>query len=201
MKLFRRKRRNLGRYEPPPPREPPPLERVVEDGVLIAFSSVRMTLRNRIIVDALRERADLDREALAALAGELVEQLAEQEWEAAERLRLRYELRARELYLDDDEAEAMREDRRRDTVHRALSEALAARADDPVELAALVERSREEAWVEIAAFLQKRAEAQVEGVVAVPDPGYAAEREDRIAVFLALDLAALADERGGALEP
>lgn len=197
MPLFRRRRRSVGTYEAPAPSEPPPLERVLEDGVMIAESSVRMTLRNRIIVDALRDRLDLDRDALAAAAADAFEVIADQEWEAAERSRMRRSMQRVDDPLQDPEhVEHDRESERREGVHRALSSALAERAGQAEALAALVERARLEAWDEIGAFVAGRAEPPD----IAPDADYARERGERLATFLALDLMELAAERGVELE-
>ncbi|MDM4763377.1 hypothetical protein QT381_10190 [Galbitalea sp. SE-J8] len=197
--FWRRRRRDLGTYEAPAPVEPPPVERVVDDGVLIAESSVRMTLRNRIVVDALRDRLDLDRDALAEVAAGAFEQLADSEWELGERERARREARRFDDPLPDADAVAEdRENERRETVHRAMSAAFAGRGRDRDALDALVERSRLEAWREIGAFLASRI-VPLEPEPA-PDPDYVRERAERVGAFLALDLAGLAAERGVALE-
>lgn len=194
MRWFRRRRGvDVGTYEPPEPREPAPLERVVEDGVLIGESIVRMTLRNRIIVDALRDRRDLDRAALAGLAARELGALADQEWESAERIRFRREQAARELFGDETD-EDRAESRRREDVHRAMSAAFAARAEVTEALENLVERARTEAWEEVAPVLFARASEAVRDLV--PDARYAQERAERVGALVAFDLAGLALERG-----
>lgn len=192
----RRRGVDVGTYVAPDPVPPAPVERIVEEGVLIGESIVRLTVRNRVIVDALRDRRDLDRAALAGVVAHELENLADQEWESAERIRFRRENRR----IDDPwvEAEHVEEDRlesvRRETVHRAMSEAFAAHAADEQVLAALVERSRGEAWNEIGPVLITRAGEAARDVT--PDADYVRERGDRIGALLALDLAGLAHERG-----
>lgn len=194
MRWFRRRRGGwLGTYEPPEPREPAPIESVVDDGMLIAESVLRMTLRNRIIVNALRDRRDIDRDALAALAAAELEQLADNEWESAQRVRFRREgVRVDDPWPDENADEYRRESQRRERVHVAMSEAFAERATQRGILDALVERARQEAWDEVAPVIMQRAVMEEP----VADAAYAAEREERVGALVALDLAALADERG-----
>lgn len=190
MSPFRRRRHDVGTYEPPAEVPAAPADRVIEEGVLIAESSVRMQLRNRIIVDVLRDRRDFDREMLVGLASMAFDELADREWESAERRAFSSQM---ELF-DDEHAE---ERTRRESLRRALSQALADRAADPVALDAVVERSRDEAWSEISDFIERRA-----GDVAPheADPSYDVERAERLATFVVLDLAGLAADHGVLLE-
>ena len=196
MRWFRRRGGvDLGTYEAPEPVEPPDAHRIAEDGVLIAESVLRMTLRNRIIVDALRDRKDLDRQFLIAMASAEFESLADNEWATAERLKLRrHGIRVDDPWSEDSEliTERRREGQRRESVHRAMSKAFADRAVESELLSAMVERARVEAWDEIAPVLVDRA------VVHEPvrDKEYEALRNERLGALLALDLSALAAERG-----
>jgi hypothetical protein len=172
----RRKRVDLGVYVAPEPVEPAPVERVVEDGLLIAESVIRMTLRNRIIVDALRDHSDFERDTLAGAAAREFDALADHEWETAERLRLRRETKTAGGPLADDDDEA--------------DSSLAAWRESS--LGDLFDRARAEAWNEVAPVLLDRAGAP-EPVV---DDAYAREKAERVASLLALDFAELAHERG-----
>jgi len=194
MRWFRRRRGGwLGTYEPPEPRDPAPIDDVVNDGMLIAESVVRMTLRNRVIVDALRDGRDLDRTALADAAAAELEALADNEWESAQRVRFRREgVRLDDPFPDENADEYRRESERREKVHVAMSTAFAERATRRDILDALVERARLEAWGEIAPVIVERASMDEP----VADAAYAAEREERIGALIALDLAELANERG-----
>ncbi|MGV8876454.1 MAG: hypothetical protein ACOH1K_02965 [Rhodoglobus sp.] len=55
-----------------------PIERVVEEGVLIARNAVRMAVKNRIIVDAARDHLDYDDGALAGFVHVEFDDLAQQ---------------------------------------------------------------------------------------------------------------------------
>jgi hypothetical protein len=56
----RRDRDNLRPFVPPASSPRPPVEDLVEEGVLIAVSGIRMAVKNRAIVRAIREDADFD---------------------------------------------------------------------------------------------------------------------------------------------
>lgn len=194
MRWFQRKRLNLGVYDPPKEVPPAPVAQIAKEGALIGESVVRLTLRNRVIVDALRERADLDLAVLERLAATELETLADHEWESAERIRIRRDLQRTSDDYDSFDLERLQESLRRESVHRAMSEEFAVRAADAAALASLVERSRAEAWSEIAPVLIARAgEHQPAHVV---DPHYDEQRPDRLAALVALDLTELAHERG-----
>ena len=198
MRWFRRRRGGwLGTYEPPEPRDPAPLEDIIHDGMLVAESVVRMTLRNRIIVDALRDRRDLDRTALADAAAAELEALADNEWESAQRVRFRREgVRLDDPFPDENADDYRVESERREKVHVAMSEAFAARATQRDILDALVERSRREAWEEVAPVIEERAMGERAITSRPTDADYAEQRGDRIGALVALDLTALAVERG-----
>ena len=199
MRWFRRQSAvKLGTYKAPVPTDPPPVARIVEDGVLIAESLVVVTLRNQVIVDALRDKRDFDGAALAGVASRELERLADNEWETAERLRLRREAPG----IDDDWPEYSdtindhrRESERRESVHRAMSAAFAGRADDRDILSSLVERSRTAAWEDIAAVLIDRARFEEP----IRDADYESRRNERLGALIALDLSELAAERGVSL--
>ncbi len=201
MRRFRRAGRvDVGTYEAPAPVEPAPIDRIVDEGVLIAESLVRMKIRNRVIVDALRDRKDLKRAKLAARAAKHLLKLAANELATAERVRARRDDRDVSDPLQDDQGyddDGLRESKRRETVHLALADGLTARAHDRAALRSLIEVARQEAWRDVAPVLESRATDAAR--VYLVDSRYAAERDDRIAAFIALDLAGLAAERGYSL--
>jgi hypothetical protein len=83
---LRRGRVDVGRYEAPEPTEPPPVEEIAEEGVLIAASAVRMAVKNRQIVRALRDRDDYSEKAAVSAAREVFRALAREKREDVERL-------------------------------------------------------------------------------------------------------------------
>jgi hypothetical protein len=195
MVWFRRRRVFLGTYVHPEPVEPAPVEQVVRDGMLIGDSVVRMALRNRLIVDALRDRRDFDRRRLSLAASREFDQLADHEWESAERLRFR-----RDEHAEEPDDDALEESRRREHLHRAMSDGFATRSRDAAVLAAIVERSRDEAWSDVAGVILRRAGERAvlfdDDRLDDRDPHYESDRVERLGALVAVDLTALAQERG-----
>ena len=167
MAFFRRKRGrvDLGTFEPPPFVEPPPVARVVEDAMLIARTAVRMAVKNRILVDAIRDDRDYDPAAMAELAREELVTLAAQNDAVAE-----HQLLERNI-----------------EVYGGLASALREAASDTENVAAIVEESRDAAWREISTVLRSRLSAMDPG----RDPHYEAERESRLRALVRVDLAQL----------
>jgi len=198
MGVFGRKRRvDLGTYVEPAPERHAPVAQVVGEGALIGESVVRMAVRNRVIVDALREHKDVDRDELSVFAARELETLAVRERESADRVRVRRErqLQAdaarKRSALDPDDID---ESRRREELHRRMADAFAERSTDTARLVDIVERSLTDAWSEIGPVLIERAGER--SLVLDRDPDYERERNDRVGDLLALDLASLATQRG-----
>ncbi len=177
MSLFRRRRRtDVGRYEPPPAAAPPPLEHIIDEGMIIAESAVRMTVRNALIVAALRDGDDYDAERLAAITRQRLLELAAEEDEASVRARDRSDGRVDERGV------------RLVALHDGVARVLRERAADQAFVEAVVDRARGEALEDVAASaIAPRIE---------PDPDYALRRASRMDALVAFDLAELAAERG-----
>lgn len=201
MGYFGRKRRvDLGTYVDPEPEEHAPVEQVVHEGALIGDSVVRMAVRNRVIVDALREHKDVDRASLAAFAANELETLATHERESADRVHQRREAQLaadanrKKTQLDPDDID---ESRRRENLHRAMADAFASRSTDAEVLAAIVESSLDDAWSEIGPVVIERAGEH--SLLLHRDERYEQERTARMSDLLEVDLATLARERGVAM--
>lgn len=190
--LFRRRRRRpkLAPFEDPPEVEPAPVRRIVDEGVMIAAAAVRMTLKNRIIVGALREKLDFDRAALIAQARTEFELLATHNDEAARRWRRRDN--GGPVPAIDLSGRSAREDELEDRharIYSRTTEVLLEAASDEATLAAIVEQARDEAWSEIAAAITDRIECAVRPC---DDPNYEKYRGARLRAFVDIDLASLA---------
>ncbi|GAB3402837.1 hypothetical protein GCM10027515_13040 [Schumannella luteola] len=199
MRLFRRRRVDVGRYEPLEPTAPAPVERVVDEGVLIAETAVRMSVKNAVILSALRDRLDLDRDSLARHAADELRAAASRELESLERVQRLAEERKdqpKPKYVGDD-ANLPREpiDAIAERVRPVLAARLRALADDPEHLGDLVERARTEAWAEIAQSFERRAAALARADQQQGDD-YELRRADRLAAFLELDLGPGLDAAG-----
>ncbi|TPW73986.1 hypothetical protein [Schumannella soli] len=193
MALFGRRRRvNVGRYVAPDPTVPAPVERVVEEGVLIIETAVRMSVKNAVILSSLRDRLDLDRTSLRRHAADELRAAAAHELESLERVRAAAAAAAgkpKPRYVGDVKGVGEPIDVAAERVRPALAERLRELAADEAHLDALVERARTEAWSEIAVSFERRALALTDAEQrAVDDGAGAAGRDARLAEFLELDL-------------
>ena len=194
MGWWRRRRVDLGSYVAPQPVEPSPPERVATEGVAIAEAVIRLGLHNRIVVDSLRDKRGFATEPLRLWAAAEFEQLATLEEAAADRLREQRDWSTPDpLGEDSHTVDATRRELRwRETARRATAAAFRERAHDDQRLIELVEQARIEAWHDVATVIMDRADVAVHHA----DARYAAERSDRMAQLIALDLTELANERG-----
>lgn len=147
------------------PRRRPRRADMVADGVYIALAAARQAVKNHLIVRALRDRADFDRDAYLAGAAVELGLLAAENDAAAERVRRqiadargRY---GRALHPDDFRAGDRRQLRRRRRVLREVADRLRETASDPRQVAWLLDSARDLALIEIqattaAAFAPRR---------------------------------------------
>ena len=185
---------NLGKYKPLPKEPIAPIDRVVEEGVLITGSSVRMAIKNKVIVSALRDDLNFDADALAEAARQEFLALAQENTDTAKRLErlgnLAYSPGDADIsdpFFDEDDIDE--EHRRRPQVHRALAEALEAEAENPDLIRSIVEHSRDDALDEIGRELRKK--LRNSGYVQENDPKYEKMRAKRVKEFIKTDLARL----------
>ncbi|MEO8261774.1 MAG: hypothetical protein ABI566_04320 [Pseudolysinimonas sp.] len=189
-KLLRRRGRvDVGKYEAPEPVEPPPVEDVAEEGVLIAASAVRMSVKNRQIVRALRDRADYSEKAAMAATREVFRALAREKREDVERLddiidRTRDRPGRAQHQTDYRKADAELLERR-EQVSDILADRLDTLAEDDDYVRGIVDAARNSAWDEIGASiiaqLMRRPELE-------DDAEYRKDRARRIKQFVAVDL-------------
>jgi hypothetical protein len=171
----------VGKYRDPAPRENAPVDRVILDGLLIAESAVRMAVKNRLIVDTLRDSHDFDPDALAIVAREEFLALAEQNEGSASRV-------WEDGSWDDEPGDSARNERKR-TVLKGLAASLREEAGDPARLAIVVADARLIAWDEIGRVIEAKLDSPM--VEVVPDAAYEREREGRIRALKEVDLAGL----------
>ncbi|SEC50583.1 hypothetical protein SAMN04489806_3082 [Paramicrobacterium humi] len=182
----RKRTRNVGKYVAPKEVRVAPIEQVVEEGVLIALSSVRMAVKNALIVGALRDDQPYDVEKLTQSAREHVLSLAAENDQTASRLERARGFRKPDP--DDDEAH-----RRRPQVHRMLAEALRERADDGEQMDAIIERARTDAWEDIGREVRNRIGPP--GFIPDQPDVYERMRDSRMKRLVDIDLASLDRER------
>ena len=180
---------DVGTYEAPEPVTPPPVEDVAEEGVLIAASAVRMTVKNRQIVRALRDRADYSEKAAMAAAREVFRALAREKREDVERLddiiehsRDRPGRAQHQTDYRKADAELLE---RREQVSDILADRLDELAEDDDFVRQTVDAARNSAWDEIGssiiAQLMRRPELD-------DTEEYRRERARRIKQLVSVDL-------------
>lgn len=197
---------NLGKYVSPKQFRMSPIDRVVDEGVLISAQSVRMAVKNRLIIGALRDGANFDIDALRDTAREHLLLIADENDENATRLKFVQSMKPKNVdervSINDGltftktgsvlgEANAIREKehRRAPKIHRLLADALRAKADDDEFLTHQVEVAREAAWDEVGRELSKRIRTQT--FVPEDKVAYAKQRPVRLHDLVDNDLAQL----------
>lgn len=172
----------------------PSTGRIVDEGMLIAMAAVRMALKNRIIVGALREHADYDPAEYAALARQELGEVARQNDEDSTRVErlgsylFRTTRSGKGREIENKRRDVIRLGRRR-TLHDHVAERLRDLAADDERVAELVEKARADALEEINEALATRLLAQR---IDPRQPGYAAARAERMRAVAVIDLKALA---------
>jgi hypothetical protein len=177
-----------------------PISRIVDEGLLIALSSVRMAVKNDIIVAGLAEHADYDTERFQATTSRELRALAEENRASAARVRRqRKKLTSstRWLNLSEDQLVDIRQFKLRSRVHKRLATALIAAADDDDQVARIVREAQRAASAEVQDAMRARL---LRMSIDPHDPEYQAHRAERTEMFLLVDLALLklkAEEAAG----
>jgi hypothetical protein len=177
-----------------------PVSRIVDEGALIALSSVRMAVKNDIIVAGLAEHADYDLARFADTARRELLALAEENRESASRVRRsRRDLKSSTRWLDrsEDQLADIRQFRLRAKVHTRLAEALTDAAADEDQLGNLVRDAQKSASDEVRDAVRARL---LRLSIDPRDADYQLHRAERTEMFLLVDLALLklkADEASG----
>lgn len=150
---LRRGRVDVGTYEAPEPVEPLPVEEIAEEGLLIAASAVRMAVKNRQIVRALRDRADYSEKNAVAAAREVFRALAREKRDEVDRLDEIIEATrdrpGRALHQTDYRKGDAARLERREQVSDILADRLDELAEDDAYVLSVVDAARESAWDEI----------------------------------------------------
>ncbi|MBX0301502.1 hypothetical protein K2F54_16125 [Cryobacterium sp. 1639] len=168
-----------------------PLARIVDEGLLIALSSVRMAVKNDIIVSGLAEHADFDPARFAATTRRELLALAEENRESAIRVaRQRKDLKASTWRLDlsDDQQMDIRQFKKRTRVHKKLAGALTGVADDDDQIVRLVQEAKNAASAEVQDAMRTRL---LRLSIDPSEPDYQLHRAERTEMFLLVDLALL----------
>lgn len=192
-KRIRRGRVDVGTYEPPEPIPPLPVEEIAEEGVLIAASAVRMAVKNRQIVRALRDRDDYSEKAAIKAAREVFRALAREKRDEVARLDdiIEYsrDRPGRALHQTDyrrGDAELLE---RREQVSDILADRLDELAEDDEYLRGIVIAARDAAWDEIGSSIQAQLSRRPE--LEADSREYREHREARLRELVNVDLALL----------
>ncbi|QPE04259.1 asparagine synthase [Microbacterium schleiferi] len=169
----------------------------VAEGVIIAIAAARLSIRNRILVDAIRNDSAFSFDALKPFARQTLEALADEQSAAADRARADWR-RAWGKQSDpsgthDYRGRDSRNLRRRARQYTGVAKELRERATDEAGLEHLIEQARDAAWGDVEANLERR--LIVEGMRPDLDPDYATMRGARMQSIRLIDLPRLASHQ------
>ncbi|MEV8267269.1 asparagine synthase [Microbacterium sp. NPDC076911] len=169
----------------------------IAEGVAIAYAAAKLAIRNRILVGTIARGEDFDAARFASFAQETLNHLAEEQEEAAELAR-RQVKRAWGKFSDSGGTHDYRDRdtrnlRKRRKQYRGVAKQLRLQAQDPHAVRVLVEQSRDAAWGDVAANLERR--LNVEGMRPDLDPNYQMMRNARMQSLRLVDLPKLAAHR------
>ena len=169
----------------------------IAEGVIIAIAAARLSIRNRILDDAIRNDSAFSFDALKPFARQTLEALADEQSAAADRARADWR-RAWGKQSDpsgthDYRGRDSRNLRRRARQYTGVAKELRERATDEAGLEHLIEQARDAAWGDVEANLDRR--LIVEGMRPDLDPDYATMRGARMQSIRLIDLPRLASHQ------
>lgn len=175
----------------------------IAEGVSIASAAARLALRNRILVETIANDEPFDLTRFAPYAHEILISLADEQDQAAELAR-RQRKKAWGKFTDPDGTHDYRDRdtrnlRKRHRQYVGVAKELRRMAEDPHVVRVLVEQSRDAAWGDVEANLQRR--LTVEGMRPDLDPDYERMRAARMQSIRLVDLPRLSAHRRRATEP
>lgn len=180
-----------------------PVDDIVEQGLLVADVAVRMSVKNAIIMNALKRQEDFDEERVAEMVREACTELAdERERDARHIGRMRGEIRdtGRSAWSESEYDHGdNRTLRHRQEVYEMVGVRLRERAADEKYVSDTVTRAREAAWDEIGDSLKERASHPYYAGGASEE--YRSAREGRIQQLIEKDLTELVREHGEKRSP
>ena len=175
----------------------------IAEGVSIASAAARLALRNRILVETIANDEPFDLTRFAPYAREILISLADEQDQAAELAR-RQRKKAWGKFTDPDGTHDYRDRdtrnlRKRHRQYVGVAKELRRMAEDPHVVRVLVEQSRDAAWGDVEANLQRR--LTVEGMRPDLDPDYERMRAARMQSIRLVDLPRLSAHRRRVTEP
>lgn len=182
MAWFRKSRRlDLGTFVPPEPLPEASLDDLVDEGELLSLASVRLAVKNLIILGSLRDRTDFDEERYVRAVGDEFLALASEREGDAERVAA--ELKSidqrpgRSTHFHDYRRVDAATLERREQYARAHASRLRELAADRERALQLVTVARDLAWEEIAASLRAKL---VRAADQHKQPDYLVERGEKL---------------------
>lgn len=152
MPLFRRRKRvrraPVGKYRQPPPQVAPSIQSLVEEGLLIVESGVRLAVKNQAILWTLRDHVDFDHLQYLEAVRQRLLAAADESASDADRVAAQLADPDRDDHSDPDEPGRLE---RRLDVLMGLNERLHSLVDDESYLAGLALSARDAAWEAIGA--------------------------------------------------
>jgi len=196
MGWFKRRRRGKAPGRPPR-RELAPVEEIVEQGLLVADVAARMSVKNAIIMNALKRKVDYDKVQVRDMVRETLIELAEERVRDARHIeRMRSEIRStgRSAWSDSEYGnDDNRTLRHRQEVYEGVAAELRGRAEDADHVNRTAERAWEAAWAEVGDSLKERASHPY--YAGGGSPEYRRDRDARIRLLIERDLTALVQQR------
>jgi len=171
----------------------PKLAEIVSEGLYIASAAIRLSLKNRILMDTIGGGAGYDVDKFIPDARAALIALADEADAAAERIK-KERKDAWRRFSDPDSthdygSRDVRNLRRRRRQSQRVAKELRARAEDEQELRRLVEAARDAAWVELAENIDRS--LRVEAARPDLEPDYATMRDARMQALRLVDLSKL----------
>ena len=169
----------------------------IAEGVSIASAAARLAVRNHILVETIAHDEPFDVALFSPFAHDTLVALADEQVRAAELAR-RQRKKAWGKFTDPDGTHDyrdrdMRNLRKRHKQYVGVAKELRRMAEDPHVVRTIVEQSRDAAWGDVEANLQRR--LAVEGMRADLDPDYDMMRAARMQSLRLIDLPRLAAHR------
>lgn len=166
---------------------------IVSEGLYIASAAIRLSLKNRILMDTIGGGAGYDVDKFIPDARAALLALADEADAAAERIKRERKDAWRRFSDPDGTHDYSSRDvgnlRRRRRQSQRVAKELRARAEDEQELRRLVEAARDAAWGELAENIDRS--LRVEAARPDLEPDYATMREARMQALRLVDLSKL----------
>lgn len=144
-----------------PARELAPVADIIEQGLLVADVAIRMTVKNRLIVRALKHQEHYSQEAAQEQVRRAISELVAEREADAENIEIMRTQIHRLGFASGGEAEYGRDDtgtlKHRQEVYEGVAAELKLRAADPEYIKNVALKATELAWAEVGASIAERA--------------------------------------------